>query len=332
MPPCKIRLLPYHYSRQVEHASQFIQKYSNHLFCENTVVNAVMQYQSVRCQQFGIHIQTSLDVPSLINIDRLDLCSIFSNILDNAICACSLLPKEQRKICIGAVVNRNFLIIKETNPCSHTSNLLGTQLNHSGLGLGIIEELVRRRNGDLYIENNETSFCITVCLQTVLPESDRTESTSPSSISSISSNDSPFLNTNFHYIPSSRTLLLILLCYQLSLVFFILLCMFLGGQRLLYIAIVSIILLAGCFVSEFILAIFFSRLGKNQAIQQTVKELECDLRMWELHYKQIENTSLHLRRVQHDINNHLQTALTLIENERYFEAEKHIKNLLSILE
>lgn len=310
---------------QIKCAAQFVKQYTSNLFCENNIVNAVMQSQSAICKKYGIHLDAFLDLPQDICVNGVELCSIFSNIMDNAIDACLLLPEAHRKIYIHAAIKQGFLIVKETNPCLNHAKTSVKSSNHSGLGLGILEELAQRRNGEIRIDHNETEFCITIWLQIESPKSKALRS------SCGGKKTVQDVTMAFRDIAPTKTFFGVLLGSQLSISFLILLCMHLSGQGYLFVFLIGAALLVGGLVSDTVLAIFFSHLKSGYAMQQRVKALECDLQAQESHYKEIERVTLHLQRVQHDINNHLQTTLALITAGNYSDAETHLKDLLATL-
>ena len=311
---------------QIECTAQFVRQSANHLFCENHTVNAVMQYQFVRCKEIGVHINASLDLPEIVGISDIELCSLFSNIMDNAITACSVLPKAQRQIHISATIREGYLIIKESNPRSNNLRPSVKSLEHSGLGLGILEELAERRNGEVSVESSDTMFRITVWLRIKSSET-RTFHRSRKSVKVLQKARMVFQN-----IAPTGAFLWILLGSQLSTVLLIALYMYWGGHAPLFISAIGLTLLGGCLISGIVLTMFFSRLKKGYSFQQRVKTLEYDLQMQEAHYREIEKTMLNLRRIQHDINNHLQTALALTLSGNYLDAEIHLKHLFSVME
>lgn len=310
---------------QIKSAAQFVKQYTSNPFCENNIVNAVMQSQSAHCKKCGIHLDAFLDLPQDMCINGVELCSIFSNIMDNAIDACSLLPQDQRKIYIHAAIKQGFLIIKETNPCLSHATSPAKPSNHSGLGLGILEELAQRRNGEIHIDRDETQFCITIWLQVEPPKSKAPNSSCGGK--KLTQN----ITMAMRDIAPTKTFLGVLLGAQLSIALLILLCMRLNGQGYSFIFLIGAALLVGGLVSDTVLVIFFSHLKSGYAVQQRVKALECDLQAQESHYKEIERVTLHLQRVQHDINNHLLTTLALIASGNYSDAETHLNDLLSTL-
>lgn len=58
---------------------------SNHIFCKNSIVNAVLNAKHQLMQEYQIACSMQLDIDTLLTIDDIDLCSLFGNTLDNAI-------------------------------------------------------------------------------------------------------------------------------------------------------------------------------------------------------------------------------------------------------
>lgn len=241
---------------QIEYTAQFVKQYGSHSFCENNTVNAVMQYQFARCREMGVHMNTSLDLPEIIEISGIELCSLFSNVMDNAIAACSTLPENQRQIQINATIRNGYLIIKESNPRSIDLGPSAGSSEHSGLGLGILEELAERRNGKLSVESSETMFCITVWLQ-IEPTGTPAFHQSRKTVRDLRN-----FGMMFQDIAPTGAFFWILLGLQLSTALLIILYMYLGGHALLFVSLIGFALLSGCFISGMVLAVFFSHLKK----------------------------------------------------------------------
>lgn len=89
------------------------------------------------------------------SISETDLCSLFSNLLDNAIEAVSLLPEEERYINVKARCNKIMLIVETQNPVKENIKVekgklpKTTKANKTdhGLGLSIIEKIAKQSGG-----------------------------------------------------------------------------------------------------------------------------------------------------------------------------------------
>ncbi|MDD7085813.1 MAG: hypothetical protein PUI07_09120, partial [Clostridiales bacterium] len=67
-------------------------------FCANPVVNAVLANKAALCRRENITLEASLDVPEATGLSDGELCSVFANLLDNAIKAVRPLPPDRRRI------------------------------------------------------------------------------------------------------------------------------------------------------------------------------------------------------------------------------------------
>ncbi len=71
-------------------------------FCENRVVNAVMANKQAVCDREGIRLDAELRVPEKTALLEGELCSVFVNLMDNAIKAVKDLGAADRHISIKA--------------------------------------------------------------------------------------------------------------------------------------------------------------------------------------------------------------------------------------
>lgn len=98
----------------------------------------------------------------------LDICTIFSNMLDNAMEAVSCLSAEQRVISVSIRKNNHFLLIHEKNytgvkPVIVDGQIKSTKKNKDRHGFGIsnIKEAAAKYDGDVQIavtENEEGNY------------------------------------------------------------------------------------------------------------------------------------------------------------------------------
>lgn len=142
-------------------------------YTANLLVNTVLDTKVNEAQQVGVTVCPSVNLPPKIDrIEAADLNSLLINLLNNAITACTDLPDNADKtVQIQTAIKNNFLIIKTTNPFKEVRNdnkgkLLTTKPNKTehGLGLQIIEDIVKKYNGESKIELQEEQFIHTVFL------------------------------------------------------------------------------------------------------------------------------------------------------------------------
>ena len=108
-----------------------------------------------------------VSVPEYSAIAPIDLCSLFSNLLDNAIEACDKLPENagQKVIHIKAAIQAGFLIVKTENtycqPVQRSGEILKTSkqdgINH-GYGLQLVRRIADQYEGQINIEYDDMIF------------------------------------------------------------------------------------------------------------------------------------------------------------------------------
>ena len=106
------------------------------------------------------HIIVSHDVSVPVNfaIEDMDLCVLFSNILDNAITACIDGTQKEKLLSLSAKVKSQFLVIEAVNTTSASQPIaLGT-------GLMNIQHMAEKYHGTMETELSNGKFRISVLL------------------------------------------------------------------------------------------------------------------------------------------------------------------------
>lgn len=128
------------------------------------VLNAVLEEKAQTCREKGISLKTDIRLEKDHGIDKVHLCSIFSNLLDNAVNACELLPGEtEKEIWVYAVVMQDYLYIKTTNPC--VNQKAKVKRNWHGYGIKIMQEISRKYNGIYQADVKNGVYTALVTLQ-----------------------------------------------------------------------------------------------------------------------------------------------------------------------
>ena len=85
-------------------------------YCPNVIVNAVLTEKQRDCDAADIILDTDIAIDESCEIAAIHLCSIFSNLLDNAIRACKTLKQERRVIALRSFVKGEYMHIRCENP------------------------------------------------------------------------------------------------------------------------------------------------------------------------------------------------------------------------
>lgn len=125
-------------------------------YCGIPIVNALLSEKERRCRELGLKLKTDLLLPDDCGISQIDLCSAFSNLLDNAIRACGQLTgEEQPAITLTAGIQGDYLIIKCQNPAAKAP---GIHPEGSGYGLRILGDIACRHDGNFSTEFENGTF------------------------------------------------------------------------------------------------------------------------------------------------------------------------------
>lgn len=100
----------------LQNLTKEIESTKEYPFCPNPVINAVLGNKKQLCGEHQIAFHADLQIGSCGSIDQLHLCSIFSNLLDNAIEASKLVtPPAERYVQLTARQSGDYLHIKVKN-------------------------------------------------------------------------------------------------------------------------------------------------------------------------------------------------------------------------
>ncbi len=84
----------------------------------SSVLDTVLTDKSMFCARHGIELTCVADGAKLGFMDTMDICSIFGNLLDNAIeCELRVPEKEKRLIHLAVYAKKDFLVIQCENYC-----------------------------------------------------------------------------------------------------------------------------------------------------------------------------------------------------------------------
>ncbi|MDL2293941.1 ATP-binding protein [Ruminococcaceae bacterium OttesenSCG-928-D13] len=139
-----------------------ISRTKENVYCNIPIVNAVLTQKAVMCTAAGIELDVDLNMPDTLAVEAIHLCSIFGNILDNAIAACQKLKgAEHLVIHLSSIMDGDYLFIKTTNPSSKPSY---THAPGHGYGQQIVSKLARQYDGSFQSHYRNGVFTAVVSL------------------------------------------------------------------------------------------------------------------------------------------------------------------------
>ena len=133
-------------------------------FVGHEIADAIISEKKSKAEALGITLKAEGALYG-VEIAAIDVCTIFSNIMDNAIEATQKLPEDKRQIVLNVGRNKNYLFISEYNPVDKVpdinDNVITTtkkdSTNH-GFGITNIKEAAAKYDGDvqLFVEGAES--------------------------------------------------------------------------------------------------------------------------------------------------------------------------------
>lgn len=130
-------------------------------FCENRVVNALLRVKAERFAASDIRFDCRCRLPENFPVKGTELCSLFSNVLDNAFRAAAQYRGEDPAVALDCDVHGDVLSLRCVNSCPPTDT---PAASGHGLGLEILRDLARRHNGEVTAERDGASFTTQVQL------------------------------------------------------------------------------------------------------------------------------------------------------------------------
>lgn len=137
-------------------------------FCGHAEVNALLEIKRAECEECDVRFIADVSIPRDLSICTVDICSAFSNLLDNALQAASFAEGENRFVDVRARCMKGFLSIAVQNGlanehpddthggrvghgASSNSSAFGTpvrrRIDDRGWGTSILQDFADRYNG-----------------------------------------------------------------------------------------------------------------------------------------------------------------------------------------
>jgi two-component system sensor histidine kinase AgrC len=134
-----------------------VEKYS-----ENSLVNAIIANKAAACRNNNVTAEFNINVPETLNVEEIDVCKAYVNVIDNAMNAASQLEGEDRKLQIDSYVNNGYLYIKSMNKSNEEKKKEPNKLH--GYGQKILQDIAGKYSGKFItdFENNLYSALLTM--------------------------------------------------------------------------------------------------------------------------------------------------------------------------
>lgn len=137
-------------------------------YCRNEIVNMILSSYERKIQESGIRFQYSIRIPERLPVSDVNLTSILSNALENAVHATAMVEPENREIRLDLSMNGNKLLISVKNTCAETPKIVDglpqSGKNGHGLGTQSIRYVTEKLNGNCQFTVQEHWFILRVIL------------------------------------------------------------------------------------------------------------------------------------------------------------------------
>ena len=146
--------------------------YSVERFTGIEAVDYILSQKAAFAKQQNVETSIHAEYPKDCKIDPVDLCTILTNLLDNAMEACGKLPEASAKI-LSVTIRRinQFIIIQIANSCIEEPVISKgnfktskTDKRHHGWGMKNVRLAVEKYHGTMEHEYNKNIFTVSIML------------------------------------------------------------------------------------------------------------------------------------------------------------------------
>lgn len=132
----------------------------------NKMADAILNSKLTLAAEKQIKVNAEAKIPVSLSVSELDLCIIIGNLLDNAIEACAEIPVEERMIRVYMEMKGNYLYLSVINTASGKKkhSFRSSKGEGHGLGLGRIDQVVRKYDGYLTRASEDGAFSTEILL------------------------------------------------------------------------------------------------------------------------------------------------------------------------
>lgn len=144
------------------------------LYCKNPVVNTILFDKSAKAQAEDVELSIEAKLPEKIDIELTDICSVYTNLIDNGIRSASV--SEDNRLELKTWCDMGYLFVKTRNYPDDTQL---PEINNSfdiknisshGYGLSILEDMAEKYGGSFEINKQGNAVEMMCCMKTAQAE------------------------------------------------------------------------------------------------------------------------------------------------------------------
>lgn len=152
-----------------------LDRYDNSFNTGNMILDIILNEKNKVCKESNIKLLININNIETCNfIDTIDICSIFSNIFDNAIEACEKINDYDKEINLRGTIVNNFFVIRMENTKQNKVNIKNNNIKTDkkdtylhGLGIKSVKDSVSKYNGEVVIDYSENRFIMKIFIPLV---------------------------------------------------------------------------------------------------------------------------------------------------------------------
>ena len=153
-------------SQGMDELQKELDETKGNIYCQNPIVNAVVSEKRKEGKEKNIRLETQLMIPRKLEVEPLHICSIFSNLLDNAIEAVESYEGVENIIYVDSALKGNYLFVKVKNPS--TKNYVNRKRRKNrGYGTQILADIADKYDGKYEVSFEDDVYSAVVMVKAV---------------------------------------------------------------------------------------------------------------------------------------------------------------------
>ena len=139
--------------------------------CKNAAVDSVASYFAPLCRKNGIPLAFELDLPRELPVSEPDLCSVLSNLLENAMEASLKTVPEHRQVKVSARLHSDHMVLLSIENTydgkvkEKDGVFLSSKRPGEGIGLQAVRHIAEKNGGYCRFLYGDGVFCVNVILR-----------------------------------------------------------------------------------------------------------------------------------------------------------------------
>ena len=143
---------------------EYVASTKEYIYCADSVVNAIMSENERVCRQNNIRFMHHLEIMQPLKINPVVICSIFSNLMRNAISATKEVERDSF-VEIKAAVKGDYIHIRVEN--SFSDEYAKNKKKRKGYGLEILRTLADKYHGQMETEIKGDKYIVKIFVENI---------------------------------------------------------------------------------------------------------------------------------------------------------------------